>query len=100
MSEAPTATRFMSMAEVEQATSYDQSSIYRLIKAGEFCEPIQLGPRRIAFVASEVEAWLSQRAAKGREKWRANRPQAQAAAKARARAGGVQTPALGGGHGD
>lgn len=90
--------KLLRVAEVEAATGLDRSTIYRLIKddAG-FPEPIQLTARSVAWRASEVAAWIEARAAKGREEWRANRPQARAQAQKR-RAAAVQTSAQEGSH--
>ncbi|MBL8488421.1 MAG: AlpA family phage regulatory protein [Rhodocyclaceae bacterium] len=76
--------KLLRIAEVEAATGLDRSTIYRQIGNG-FPEPIQLSPggRAVAWKQSEVSAWIEERATKGREAWRANRPKAQAMAKAR-----------------
>ena len=77
--------KLLRIAEVEAATGLDRSTLYRQITAGEFPEPIQLSPggRAVAWKQSEVSTWIEERATKGREAWRANRPKAQAMAKAR-----------------
>lgn len=41
---------------VEQATGYSRSTIYRLISAGLFIKPVEIGGGRVAFPANEVEA--------------------------------------------
>lgn len=40
---------------------YSRPSIYRLIRLNQFPVPIHLGDRRVAFVESEVDAWLQSR---------------------------------------
>jgi prophage regulatory protein len=37
---------------------YSAPSIYRLIRQNQFPKPIHLGERRVAFVESEIDAWL------------------------------------------
>lgn len=75
--------KFLRIAEIEAISGLNRSTLYRLIKAGNFPEPIHLSARSVAWKGSEIAAWVDIRAAKGREEWRANRPQAQALAKKR-----------------
>ncbi len=49
----------------EKGVDYTRTHIYRLIKAGDFPRPIRLGSNRIAFVESEIDAYI---AAKIRER--------------------------------
>lgn len=43
--------------EVRQATGLSDTTIWRLIKAGQFPKKIQLGPRAVGWLAEEVAAW-------------------------------------------
>lgn len=43
---------------------YSVAHIARLEKAGKFPKRIQLGPNRVAWVRSEVEAWIAERMAR------------------------------------
>ncbi len=49
--------------EVESRTGLGCSTIYDGIKAGTFPAPIQLGPKSVGWVESEINAWLSARIA-------------------------------------
>jgi prophage regulatory protein len=49
--------RFLKRAEVEAATGYSRSSIYRLIEAGEFPKPIAFNERCVRWRESDVAAW-------------------------------------------
>jgi prophage regulatory protein len=49
--------------EVEARTGLGCSTIYDGIKAGIFPAPIQLGPKSVGWVESEINAWLSARVA-------------------------------------
>ena len=49
--------------EVEAATGLSRSSLYRLAAAGQFPRPIQLGPRAVGWLQSEISAWIEQRTA-------------------------------------
>ena len=40
------------------------SHLMRKVRAGEFPQPVDLGPNSIAFVESEVDDWIRQRMAK------------------------------------
>lgn len=49
--------------EVEARTGLACSTIYDGIKAGTFPAPIQLGPKAVGWVESEINAWLAARVA-------------------------------------
>lgn len=57
--------RLLSMSQLgsEKGIPYSRPHIYRLIKAGSIPRPVHLGPNRIAFVESEIDAWLAERIA-------------------------------------
>lgn len=40
-------------------------TIERMVDRGEFVQPVQIAPRRLMFVESEVDAWILQRQRKG-----------------------------------
>lgn len=43
--------------EVQRELGLSRSSIERLVRAGQFPRPRRLGPRAVAWPASEVERW-------------------------------------------
>ena len=43
---------------VQERTGLSRSTIYDRIKDGTFPKPIQLGPRSVGWVESEIEDWL------------------------------------------
>ena len=49
--------------EVEARTGLGCSTIYDAIKAGTFPAPVQLGPKSVGWVESEINAWLAARVA-------------------------------------
>jgi prophage regulatory protein len=49
--------RFLKRKEVEAATGYSRSSIYRLIGLGEFPAPIAFNQRAVRWRESDVAAW-------------------------------------------
>jgi len=53
--------RFLRLPEVIQISGYRRTTIYEMIKAGDFPAPVHLGPRAVAWVESEVEAWMQER---------------------------------------
>lgn len=55
--------RLMSLTEVTEATTMSRFLISALAKEGHFPKPIPLTVKRIAFVRSEVEAWIDSRIA-------------------------------------
>jgi len=50
---------FIRMKEVMQMTGLSKSSIYVQRNSGDFPSQIQLGARSVAWVRSDVEAWIS-----------------------------------------
>jgi prophage regulatory protein len=52
---------FWSQAKVTEQTSLSRTTIYDLVKAGEFPKPVRLTRNRIAWEASKVQAWLTER---------------------------------------
>ena len=53
--------RLLRREEVETRCGLARSSIYRLMRSGQFPEPVRVGPRAVRWPASEIEAWLSAR---------------------------------------
>ena len=53
--------RFLRLPEVIQISGYRRTSIYEMIKAGKFPAQVYLGPRAVAWLESEVEAWMQER---------------------------------------
>ena len=53
--------KFLRLPDVIERTGYKRTTIYEMIKAGNFPAPVHLGPRAVAWVESEVEAWMQER---------------------------------------
>lgn len=53
--------RLVSIKTVCAMTSMSRSMVNALRDDGVFVEAVELGPRRIAFVREEVEAWIDAR---------------------------------------
>ena len=53
--------RLLNRAEVEAKTGLGRSTIYRLMRRGEFPTPIRIGPRAVRWPQSELDAWLASR---------------------------------------
>ncbi|MBL6749441.1 MAG: AlpA family phage regulatory protein [Nevskia sp.] len=47
--------------EVQARTSLSRSQLYQLIKDKRFPAPIQLSVRTVAWVQSEIDAWVTSR---------------------------------------
>jgi len=47
--------------KVLQRCAISNTTLHRLITAGEFPPPVQLGERSVAWVESEVDAWIEAR---------------------------------------
>lgn len=55
--------RLLKRKEVETKTSMAASTIYAEIAKGKFPKPVQLSPRRVAWLESEIDKWIAERIA-------------------------------------
>lgn len=53
--------------EVEQEVKFSRSQIYRLMALGQFPKPIRLSARSVAWLESDIKAWLDARIAESKE---------------------------------
>ncbi|WP_340609413.1 helix-turn-helix transcriptional regulator [Xenorhabdus bharatensis] len=51
------------LPEVQRRTGYGKAWLYKLIQAGQFPKQVKIGTRSVAFIESEVDAWIAQRIA-------------------------------------
>lgn len=49
--------QFLRLPQVEAIVGLKKSSIYKLVKAGQFPAPIKLSPKASAWPSDEVESW-------------------------------------------
>ncbi|NLZ17122.1 MAG: AlpA family transcriptional regulator [Desulfobulbaceae bacterium] len=61
MHTSPQKKTLLRRPEVERRTGLSRSSVYALAKEGKFPSPVSLGPRTVAWVAEEVDAWIEER---------------------------------------
>ncbi|MEX6167773.1 helix-turn-helix transcriptional regulator [Enterobacter hormaechei] len=50
--------RLIRLPEVKRRTGFWKTWIYELIKAGRFPSQVKTGVRAVAFIESEVDAWI------------------------------------------
>ena len=65
-----TEQRVLRCAEVTRRTSLSKASVYRLLHAGDFPQPVRLGERAaVGWRAEEIDEWVAsrERAGIGRE---------------------------------
>jgi prophage regulatory protein len=55
------AARLIRLKEVKQLTCLSSSSIYRLVSAGKFPQPVKLSQRASAWIETEVRLWIADR---------------------------------------
>ncbi len=67
----------LSVNEAADRCALSRVHLYRLIRRGDFPQPVEVAPRRVAFLEPEVEEWIDRRIA-ARES-----PEVQARAQAR-----------------
>ncbi len=53
--------RLIPLVVVLDRVCMSRTQIYRLINAGEFPKPVPIGRQRVAFVETEVAAWIDNR---------------------------------------
>jgi prophage regulatory protein len=56
-------TQFLRMHEIIARVPFSRTHIYRLIARGEFPQNVKVGARRVAWIETEVDAWLAVRVA-------------------------------------
>lgn len=57
----PLAPSYIDWVEVRRRTTLSRTTIWRLERQGQFPKHINLSPGRIAWKASDVEAWMAAR---------------------------------------
>ena len=57
----PDHDRLLTRVEVEARCAIARTTIYRLMRCGQFPEPLKIGPRAVRWPASEIDAWLANR---------------------------------------
>lgn len=62
----PRAPSILRRAQVQARTGLSRSTIYQYIHDGHFPAPLQLGPRAVGWLESEVSAWIAGRTSSAR----------------------------------
>lgn len=57
----PDDVEFIKIAEVRKMTGLSTSTIYERMMDGSFPRQVKLGPRAVAWVKSDVQAWIKER---------------------------------------
>jgi len=55
------AEKFLRFPTVRSLTGLGRTRIYFLISEGRFPRPVRLGPQSVAWLESEVRAWMQER---------------------------------------
>ncbi len=53
--------RFLRLSEVRTRVGYGRATIYRLMAAGQFPRSYSLGARAVAWLESDIDAWIEAR---------------------------------------
>ena len=56
--------RLIRLRDVEAKTGLKHSTIYQQIAEGEFPRQVPLGPKAVAWLEAEIDAWIERRLAK------------------------------------
>jgi prophage regulatory protein len=57
------ALRILRRPDVEERTGLRRSAIYEAIAEGRFPAPINIGPKAVGWVESEIDSWVAERIA-------------------------------------
>ena len=55
--------KFIKLPTVMDLTGYRRTAIYQKIAEGTFPAPVKLGPRAVAWLSTEIDAWIDERVA-------------------------------------
>lgn len=58
--------RLLRRPDVLHRCGISNSTLHRLINAGDFPAPVQLGPRAVAWVESQIDQWIEERISQAR----------------------------------
>ena len=61
--------RLIRRKEVQTKTGLGASSIYAMMKQGDFPKAITLSERRVAWIESEIDQWIAERISKHQSKF-------------------------------
>ncbi|MCY3802920.1 MAG: AlpA family phage regulatory protein [Gammaproteobacteria bacterium] len=50
--------QLLTRTDIEVRFQIGRSTIYRLMRAGKFPNPVQVGPRAVRWLESEINAWV------------------------------------------
>ena len=50
--------KFLRRREVEEITGLSRSTIYRMVKTGQFPQPVRIRPKAVRWRLSDILAWM------------------------------------------
>ena len=53
--------RFISVKETIRKVCLSKTELYDRLRAGTFPQPVSLGPRKVVFFESDIDAWMQAR---------------------------------------
>lgn len=59
----PNSPRLIRLHDVRHQTGIGRSAIYQRIKDGSFPAPIKIGARAVAWLSTDIDAWIEQQIA-------------------------------------
>jgi len=59
--EAQMAVQILRRLDVQRVTGLSKATLWRLVKTGDFPQPIKLSERAVGWKASEIDAWIESR---------------------------------------
>jgi prophage regulatory protein len=60
-------TKFISMRQLKDLVGLSKTTIYKRINSGTFPRAVPLGPKRVVFIETEIEAWMRKQIQVGRK---------------------------------
>ena len=61
--------RLLRRREVEKLTGLSRSTIYRMLKTGQFPQPVRIGRKAVRWRLRDIIAWMDSRPSMSPETW-------------------------------
>ena len=61
--------RLLRLREVEEITGLSRSTIYRMLKAGQFPQSVRVGRKAVRWRLRDINSWMDSRPLMGPEMW-------------------------------
>jgi len=53
--------RLLTLKEVQHKTGLGRTTVYKMVKKGDFPPQVQIGPRSVRWLQTEIDHWINSR---------------------------------------